>query len=92
MLKSFIQYRSGNVLFFPSNGSAPALFLEWVRDTANREGIAIDVCTKYSDTDGKNISDMWDIDCITLIGVRMPNRTKQTFIDARDYINANLPI
>lgn len=90
MTKAFIQYRSGNVLFFPSNGNAPSLFLEWVRDTADSTGISIDVCTKYADNDGKNISDVWFDDCITLIGVRMPNRIKQSFIDARDYINSNL--
>ena len=69
-------YDSGNWLRIPAQGFAPLLFLEFLRDTER----AITVQIKKDTTEDSGY-----------LLIRMPNALRETFLDARDYINANLP-
>lgn len=96
MTKAFITNSSGNTLWIPADGRAPILFLEWMRDYVNPQFskslfLSIMVRTKYIATGTSSaLSDVWFDDCVTMMGIRIENTIKQTYIDAREYINSNL--
>jgi hypothetical protein len=73
------RFSSGLVLMLPRLPFASMLFLEFVRDYYEREKIQLSFRI-YNSTDTENY-----------FCVRMDHALRQTYIDAVDYINDNLP-
>lgn len=73
-----IKYASGNLLVVPNEGHAPGLFLEWLglEQIKNRD-LKITVCMD---------SRLGDY----AFYIRLENAIKETFEEAKEYINNNL--
>jgi len=81
ILKAKYDYRSGNILLLPRTGFAPGLFLEYLENEIfnNKISSKIKVQKSFIDAD----SDYFII--------KMENEIKETFLNAVEYINNNLP-
>ena len=82
ILKAKYDYRSGNVLLLPKTGFSPGLFLEFIRDNINDTGTN-KIRLQISDSSHESESDYFVI--------RAPHVFKETFLDAVEYINNNIP-
>ena len=76
ILQAKYDYRSGNVLLLPKTGFAPGLFLEFIQNLGRAH---INILSNSND----NESDYFII--------KMPFELTETFKDAVEYINNNLP-
>jgi len=79
ILQAKYDYRSGNVILLPKTGFAPGLFLEFL--AINNKQLHSAFRIFYSADDKE--SDYFII--------KMPFELRETFLDAVEYINNNLP-
>lgn len=83
-MKAFIRNASGLQLVFGATGMAPRLFFEWFPTS----GATIKATAKYADSNNRIYSEWFD-GCYDVICVRIENATRQTYLDAKEYINSN---
>lgn len=82
MEKVKLTYASGWRMSFNAHGTAPRLFLEWIRDNQKRFKYRISFTIKTEADESEILND-----CFV---VRFDNMIRETVHDCRDYIQNNL--